>query len=65
MECKARAYLIVTHAVEGTATNVASRRVELNCGKPADHEGPHFDFSEKQGWEAEPGEVATVLRHEV
>ena len=66
MECKARAVLIVTHSVDGTTTNVASRRAELHCGKEAGHDGPHFDLTERQGWEeAQPGKVATVLKHEV
>ena len=65
MECKARAALIVTRSVDGTTTNVASRRAELHCGKEEGHTGPHFDLAERQGWEAEPGKVATVLKHEV
>jgi hypothetical protein len=64
MECKARAVLIVTRSVDGTTTNVARRRVELTCSKPAEHSGPHFDVVEKQGWEAEAGKVVTVLKHE-
>lgn len=65
MECKARAVLIVTRSVDGTTTNVASRRVEMHCGKEQGHDGPHFDLTERQGWEGEPGKVATVLKHEV
>jgi hypothetical protein len=63
-ECGERASLIVTRSVEGTATNIARRRVELRCGLTAGHEGPHRDPAHGEEWAAEPGQRPALLRHE-
>jgi hypothetical protein len=64
MTCRAKAVLIVTATLEGTATNVARRRVELTCGLPEQHEGAHHDTEEGEAWQAPVDEVPMVLRHE-
>ena len=64
MPCGAKAVLIVTKTVQGTSTNVAQRRIELCCDAPLGHTGAHTDSRQGESWEAEPGKVATVLRHE-
>jgi len=64
MTCGAKAVLIVTRSVPGTTTNVAQRRAELSCDKPAGHDGAHADSGQGEEWQAEPGKRATVLRHE-
>lgn len=56
--------LIVTAALEGTATNVARRRVELTCRLPAGHAGEHRDSEESEAWLAALGEMPMILRHE-
>jgi len=63
-ECGSKAVLIVTAALEGTATNVARRRVELTCRLPQGHAGEHRDSEENESWLAAPGEVPMILRHE-
>lgn len=63
MTCGAKAILIVTRSVQGTTTNVAQSRTELRCDKPGGHEGAHADSQAGEEWEAEPGKVATILRH--
>ncbi|HWA78079.1 MAG TPA: hypothetical protein VG937_37345 [Polyangiaceae bacterium] len=62
--CGARAVLIVTATLEGTATNVARRRVELACGLPEQHEGAHRDVEQGEAWQAPIDEVSMILRHE-
>ncbi|MCC6903073.1 MAG: hypothetical protein IT377_29150 [Polyangiaceae bacterium] len=64
MPCGAKAVLIVTKSVQGTTTNVAQRRAELVCDAPVGHTGAHIDSRQGESWDAEPGKVATVLRHE-
>jgi hypothetical protein len=63
MQCGQRAVLVITREVAGTATNVASRRLELVCSKPEGHDGRHYDPSGEE-WDAEPGKTPTLLRHE-
>jgi hypothetical protein len=63
MQCGQRAVLVVTREIEGTSTNVASRRVELSCDKPSGHDGRHHDRGGEE-WDAEPGKTRTILRHE-
>jgi hypothetical protein len=63
-ECNQKAVLIVTAKLEGTATNIARRRVELHCRLPEGHAGQHRDGEEDEAWTAAPGEVSMVLRHE-
>lgn len=62
--CRAKAVLIVTATLEGTATNVARRRVELACGLPEHHDGAHRDAKEGEAWQAPVDEMPMVLRHE-
>lgn len=64
MSCGAKAVLIVTRSVTGTTTNVAQSRTELRCDKPSGHAGAHADTAHGEEWTAEPGKVATLLRHE-
>ncbi len=64
MTCEAKAVLIVTRSVTGTTTNVAQSRTELHCDKPERHDGAHADSAHGEEWTAEPGKVATLLRHE-
>lgn len=63
-ECSQRAILIVTAALEGTATNVARRRVELHCKLPEGHAGAHRDEEAGESWSGAPGEMSMVIRHE-
>lgn len=63
-ECGQRAILLVTGTVEGTATHVARRRVELICRLAEAHDGPHHDPVHREYWEARPGQVPTILHHE-
>jgi hypothetical protein len=63
-ECGSKAVLIVTAALEGTATNVARRRAELTCRLPEGHADAHRDSEEGETWLAPPGEVPMILRHE-
>jgi hypothetical protein len=63
-ECGSKAVLIVTASLQGTATNVARRRVELTCRLSEGHAGEHRDSEEGETWAAPPGEVPMVLRHE-
>jgi hypothetical protein len=63
-ECGQRAVLVVTRSVEGTATNVARRRVELRCNRPEQHAGPHQDSEHGEQWQGAPGQVSTILRDE-
>lgn len=63
-ECSQRAILIVTRNVEGTATHIARRRVELQCRLERGHAGPHSDSENGEQWEALDGHTATLLRQE-
>ncbi|MBI4702878.1 MAG: hypothetical protein HY744_17310 [Deltaproteobacteria bacterium] len=64
MACSHRAVLIVTCSVQGTSSNLAKRRVDLRCGKPAGHDGPHSDAEHGESWEDRGCELTHVLRHE-
>lgn len=63
-ECGERAVLIVTKTLAGTATNVARSRTLLVCGLDAGHAGEHRDTRHAEAWEAKPGAVPTIIRHE-
>lgn len=65
MKCGQRAVLVVTREVEGTSTNVASRRVELACTEESGHPGMHRDADHGEAWEDAPGKVPTLLRQEL
>jgi hypothetical protein len=62
--CGSQAFLLVTLTPAGTTTNVVRRRVELRCGLPSGHEGPHRDDKEREEWDSVVGRPSTVLRHE-
>ncbi len=64
MQCGAKALLIVTREIAGTATNLAERRAELACSLAAEHDGPHADHSENETWDGPSEGRITVLRHE-
>ncbi|MEZ4222789.1 MAG: hypothetical protein R3B13_17745 [Polyangiaceae bacterium] len=64
MSCKARALLIVTREIAGTATNIAERREELSCTLPEGHEGAHQDETKRERWDGTPSKRVTVLRHD-
>ena len=62
--CQQRAVLVVTRSVQGTATNVARRRVELACALPDGHEGEHHDPRYDERWKGHSAQQQTILRHE-
>ena len=64
MPCDARAVLLVTRQMEGTATNVAKQRIELHCSLPPEHTGPHRDATHAQEWVFVQGRPSLVLRDE-
>ncbi len=64
MACDARAVLLVTRQMEGTATNVAKQRIELHCSLEPKHSGPHRDASQAQEWVVVSGRPSLVLRDE-
>ena len=64
MPCDARAVLLVTRQMEGTATNVARQRIELHCSLPEGHAGPHQDASQHQEWQVVQGRPTLLLRDE-
>ena len=64
MTCDARAVLLVTRQMEGTATNVARQRIELRCSLVTAHPGPHRDEPHEQEWEVIKGRPSLVLRDE-
>lgn len=64
MQCPHRAVLIETRSVIGTASNVAKRRVELQCSLSAGHEVPHRDDQHREEWTDRGPLLTTVLRHE-
>ena len=64
MSCDSHAVLIVTRQMEGTATNVARQRFELQCGLAAGHAGPHRDAAHEQEWEMVQGRPTLLLRDE-
>jgi hypothetical protein len=64
MACDARAVLIVTRQMEGTATNVAKQRIELHCSLSPEHSGPHRDGEHEQEWVVVQGRPSMVLRDE-
>jgi hypothetical protein len=62
--CGQRAVLVITRTVDGTSTSVARSRVELSCQLPSGHTGAHVDTAHAERWEAKPGHMPTLLRHE-
>ncbi|MEO8901367.1 MAG: hypothetical protein ABI488_06640 [Polyangiaceae bacterium] len=64
MACDARAVLLVTRQMEGTATSVAHQRIELLCALPEGHPGAHRDASQNQEWQVVQGRPSLVLRDE-
>ncbi len=64
MACDARAVLLVTRQMEGTATNVAKQRIELHCTLEPAHGGPHRDAPNHQEWVVVQGRPSLVLRDE-
>ena len=64
MPCDSRAVLIVTRQMEGTATNVARQRFQLQCSLEAGHNGPHRDTTHEQEWEMVQGRPTLLLRDE-
>jgi hypothetical protein len=64
MSCDARAVLLVTRQMEGTATNVARQRIELHCSLAEGHAGAHRDVSQDQEWQVEKGRPTLLLKDE-
>ncbi len=64
MKCAERAVLLITKEFVGTASNVARARTLLECDLEAGHAEEHRDSKNGETWTAEPGKVATILRHE-
>ena len=64
MGCKHRAILIVTRGVRGTASNIAKRRIDLQCTEPEGHEGPHRDAGRGEQWRDRGDMVTHILRDE-
>ncbi len=65
MTCKHRAVLIVTRSVKGTSSNVAKARIDLRCGRSADHQGPHRDLDHDESWEGrDKNAIPHLVRHE-
>jgi hypothetical protein len=64
MACDARAVLLVTRQMEGTATNVARQRIELYCSLAEGHEGAHRDVAHHQEWQVVQGRPTLLLRDE-
>lgn len=64
MKCTHRAVLIVTQSVDGTATNVAKRRVELECAREQGHAGDHDDRAKGERWQDDGNTLTTLFRHD-
>jgi hypothetical protein len=64
MQCQHQAVLIETHPVEGTASNVAKRRVDLRCSLQAGHDSPHKDEEHAEEWADRGAMMTTILRHD-
>ncbi len=64
MSCKHRALLIITRDVRGTTSNLAKKRIELQCGEPAGHDGPHRDSEHDETWTDRGSDLTHVLRPE-
>jgi hypothetical protein len=64
MACKHRAVIIFTKEIRGTSSNLAAKRLELQCKKPEGHEGPHHDPDHGEDWEDRGGEYTHLLRTE-
>jgi hypothetical protein len=62
--CEHQAILIVTQSVEGTASNVAKRRVEMRCGEIKGHQGPHRDPARSRTWEDRGTPLTHIIDHE-
>jgi hypothetical protein len=56
--------LIVTIPVKGTASNMAKRRVDLQCSLAEGHSGPHEDADHGEKWQDDGHVRTTILRHE-
>jgi hypothetical protein len=59
--CSETAVLIVTLTPAGTATNVARRRIELDCDLAPGHAGLHRNAKHQVEWESGR---PLILRHE-
>lgn len=64
MGCSHRAVLIITRQLEGTASSVAKRRIELACSLPDGHDGEHRDDEHDERWEDRGKLLTHLLRHE-
>ncbi len=64
MSCKHRAFLIITRDVRGTASNLAKKRIELQCGEPEGHDGPHRDSEHDESWQDRGSDLTHILRGE-
>jgi hypothetical protein len=62
--CGARATLLITLTPEGTATNVARKRLLLCCVLPKGHAGAHVDALNAEQWDAPADTTPTLLRQE-
>jgi hypothetical protein len=62
--CKHRAILIVTRAVEGTSTSVAQERIQLECSDVEGHQGSHHDSKHGERWDDRGQPLTHVLRHQ-
>ena len=63
-DCPHRATLIVTISVTGTASNVAKKRIDLECRLPKGHAGDHEDGAHGEKWRDDGHKRTTILRHE-
>jgi hypothetical protein len=64
MPCPHRAVLTITRKVISTATEIARERIELSCGKPAGHDGPHHDAERDEHWEDRGPPMTHLFRQE-
>lgn len=64
MSCPHRAVLIITRDVQHTATSLARKRIELQCGMPGGHAGPHRDETVGESWEDRGEELTHLLKSE-
>jgi hypothetical protein len=62
MSCRHRAVIIFTKEVKGTSSNLASGRVELNCGGDEGHEGQHHDTERDEKWDDRGDSLTHILR---
>ncbi len=64
MTCTYRAVLIFTRSVKGTSSGIAKARIDLRCGRTADHEGPHHDLEHDERWEDRGKQLTHLLRQD-